>query len=249
MCPAAPRNHPHPPQLLVKLCDFGNSLRLKSPAKSVTLKKLSGTVAFMAPEMLKKNTVSAASDVYALAITIWQLLHRKQPYAQLHSEEQVIYGVVKNNLRPGDDDDQEDQNRDNSDTESNNRKAGHVIGGLKADVHHSRLHWFQRNSPEVHHHGHQLRNLPNTEGLTWKTQEEEEEQLDGEEASDINWNAVFSYKSSEAEEMALLNPCGFKEILGKYQELYEKCWSRKPRRRPTTRAVLKALTELLGSFI
>ena len=39
-----------------------------------------GTIHYMAPEALNSGKCSHASDVYSLAITIWEIFHRKYDY-------------------------------------------------------------------------------------------------------------------------------------------------------------------------
>lgn len=212
--------------LVVKLCDFGNSQRLKGVNKSLVLEKLSGTVAFMAPEMLKKNAVSTKSDVYALAITIWHLLHRRQPYSTMHNEEQVIYGVVKNNLRPSDEDDE---------------LAGIGKKLEQPVVHGSHWRMFRKKTPEVDQEKPRdlkVPYLPTTEGLTWKSEEE----LDAEDSLGINWNAIFSVDQD------LISTHASAEAQLKYQQLYINCWHRKPMQRPGISEVILELNQLLSEF-
>lgn len=215
-----------PPHLLVKLCDFGNSQRLKAPNKSLTLKNLSGTVAFMAPEMLKRNSVSTQSDVYALAITIWQLLHRKVPYSGMTNEQQVIYGVVKNNLRPSGEENASPSERLHADLCHwfHRRVSVSVVPGKEKNV-------DKTNPNELAH------TLPTTDGLTWAAENNDSE--DFEDNSEINWKEVFS-----VDQMKHPPPSSEFELL--YQELYTKCWHRKPLQRPTITEVLQQLNGLLS---
>lgn len=193
----------------------------------MTLKKLSGTVAFMAPEMLKKYSVSPASDVYALAVTIWQLLHRKLPYSSgFHNEEQVIYGVVKNNLRP---------------TTRQEEEAGRI----SVDNHN---HWgfFKKSPPETEFLP-KFTALPTTEGLTWHQQHlEYSGQSDSDDSligtsSGINWAALFSVDRSSS-----IIPLSALKL--RYQELYTNCWHRKPTHRPLIKQIIVQLNDLLRNF-
>lgn len=122
----------------------------------------------MAPEMLKKNSVSAAADVYALAITIWQLLNRRAPYSTLNNDEQVIYGVVKNNLRPSDE----------VSVVSVADGSGDWLQGRTAVVEDKKGSGMSLD-------------FPTTEGLTWGNEDE----LDN--SSAINWNVVFPVDQKE----------------------------------------------------
>lgn len=199
----------------VKLCDFGNSQRLKSPSKSIILKKLAGTVSYMAPEMLKKNHVSTASDIYAMGITMWQLLYGKIPYADLNNEEQVIYGVVKNNLRPS------DETLDPSDSLTSSchwRFFGKSVRSLPRP---------SKRSKEVDHE------LPVTEGLTYSYSSQSLT-----ESLQINWNHIL------ITDLKYLSHTSVK-MFSKYQELYIKCWHRKSHHRPCIAEVLNQVYVLL----
>lgn len=205
---------------------MGNSQRLKAANKSLTLKKLSGTVAFMAPEMLKKYSVSPSADVYALAITIWQLLKRAEPYEGLNNEEQVIYGVVKNNLRPSH---QEEEKKDND-------------GNGHAKILPSwRLFKKWPHSPVQLH---KFSPLPTTEGLIWQHPPHPSEQRCTDDSTDtvssgINWRVLFS--TIELKGVAIVPP----SIQLKYQTLYTKCWHRKPTHRPLITTIIAQLNDLL----
>lgn len=228
VCPAAEFND----HLLVKLCDLGNSQRLKpstSKSSSMTLKKLSGTVAFMAPEMLKKYSVSRASDVYALAITIWQLFHRKLPYSGINNEEQVIYGVVKNNLRPTTTIEQEEE-------------------ADKIAVDHP-WRFFKKSPPNPTEPEFlpKYTALPTTEGLTWhQPHQVYSGQSDSDDSiictsSGINWASLLSFHRTRT-----IIPLSTLNL--KYQDLYTKCWHRKPANRPQVKHIIVQLNDLLRNF-
>lgn len=83
-----------------KLGDFGCS-QSKSDNQPVTPTKASmtGTFAYKAPELLRGRTATEKSDVYSLAVCLWQLMTREKPYG--YEEHQVvIFAVVAYNLRP-----------------------------------------------------------------------------------------------------------------------------------------------------
>lgn len=168
----------------------------------------------MAPEMLKNNSVSTQSDVYALGITIWQLQHRRVPYSTMSNEEQVIYGVVKNNLRPSDHLEEEGVK------EKPNANPFHRLHKKKVD----------RKLPELT----KSTALPCTKGLTWKTEEDADSNVE------IKWNAIFSVDQKDTPPSP--------ELLIKYQELYTRCWHRKPKERPLISQVLQELKELLSQL-
>ncbi|XP_044258917.1 serine/threonine-protein kinase mos [Tribolium madens] len=79
-----------------KICDFGNSVKASNATEMCTFQ---GTVAYTAPEILRGKLPNTKSDIYSLAILIWQMIHRKCPYEFLNSEV-IIYKVVKFNFRP-----------------------------------------------------------------------------------------------------------------------------------------------------
>lgn len=83
-----------------KLADFGCAQ--SSPAskpETPTKPQMTGTFAYRAPELLRAREATAKSDVYSLAICLWQLLTRERPYG--YEEHQVIvFAVVAHNQRP-----------------------------------------------------------------------------------------------------------------------------------------------------
>ena len=83
-----------------KLADFGCS-QSKSVSQPVTPTKssMTGTFAYKAPETLRGRTATDKSDVYSLAVCLWQLLTRERPY-RAEEQQVVIFAVVAYNLRP-----------------------------------------------------------------------------------------------------------------------------------------------------
>ncbi|XP_014270267.1 serine/threonine-protein kinase mos [Halyomorpha halys] len=79
-----------------KLCDFGNSYNMKNP---IALKNIQGTVAYLAPEVFQGKKVTDKCDVYSFGITLWQILHKENPYNGLE-QHIIIYQVVANKERP-----------------------------------------------------------------------------------------------------------------------------------------------------
>ncbi|CAM9278181.1 unnamed protein product [Lampetra fluviatilis] len=87
---------------LCKLCDFGCSRRLNDGGEVPTRTDApggGGTYTHRAPELLSGGVVTAAADVYSLAVTLWQLATREAPYpgAEPHC---VVYAVVARGARP-----------------------------------------------------------------------------------------------------------------------------------------------------
>jgi serine/threonine protein kinase len=86
-----------------KVSDFGLSRcdALKT-ATTLTTKNgdgLSGTPAFMAPELLKDNVFTEKSDVYSYAMVLWELFDGGVPWAG-HKPLQISFKVVFEHARP-----------------------------------------------------------------------------------------------------------------------------------------------------
>ncbi|KAK4537037.1 hypothetical protein CDCA_CDCA10G3062 [Cyanidium caldarium] len=58
-----------------------------------------GTVQYAAPEVLRSERCSTASDVYSYGVVLWELASRCTPYSGM-PRYQVMIGVVDGNLRP-----------------------------------------------------------------------------------------------------------------------------------------------------
>jgi serine/threonine protein kinase len=85
---------------IVKLGDFGESTQ-KRTKESTSTRRMSilGTVAFMAPELIAaERHYTEAIDVYALAITMWEIWTGKDPYEELNTFD--IYSKVAEGTRP-----------------------------------------------------------------------------------------------------------------------------------------------------
>ncbi|KAM7343369.1 proto-oncogene serine/threonine-protein kinase mos [Cochliomyia hominivorax] len=82
-----------------KLCDFGSSIKITKEIPT-PLGLAKGTLRYMAPEVLKEETLTPAADIYSLGITLWQITYRLMPYYWLECNEVVAYQVVKHKLRP-----------------------------------------------------------------------------------------------------------------------------------------------------
>ena len=64
-----------------------------------------GTPFWMAPELLKGSLMSRESDVYAFGITLWEVMTRNIPYAELELTfqeilDQISAGSRKNRCQP-----------------------------------------------------------------------------------------------------------------------------------------------------
>ena len=85
-----------------KLADFGCSQKLETDMEIVSPTQrsaLTGTFAYRAPELLRGEAPSNKADIYALAITMWQMLSRQAPYGN-ENQHVVIFGVVAYGQRP-----------------------------------------------------------------------------------------------------------------------------------------------------
>jgi hypothetical protein len=92
----------------VKIADFGLSRR--TAGEAATLRKIRGTMAFLAPEIFAGGEFSPASDVYACGILMWEIAtrcadgqlpaHPFASFANLRKDFQILMHVSKKNLRP-----------------------------------------------------------------------------------------------------------------------------------------------------
>jgi len=85
---------------ICKLCDFGSSIEMGESCARPEQTSANGTLRYMSPEVLRSDTLSEASDIYSLGITMWQLQARRLPYHPLDCNETIAYQVVKHELRP-----------------------------------------------------------------------------------------------------------------------------------------------------
>lgn len=67
------------PDDTVKLMDFGIA-KVAGEQKMTQVNKIVGTVEFMAPELLQGKDASAASDIYAAGVTLYEMLCGKLPF-------------------------------------------------------------------------------------------------------------------------------------------------------------------------
>lgn len=95
-------------QMHVKVGDFGLS-RFNTETQGQTLNKMVGTMAYCAPEVYFGEKFSTASDVFSVAIILWELVTRcikgkyERPYQEhphLRFDFQIIIQVAKKELRP-----------------------------------------------------------------------------------------------------------------------------------------------------
>lgn len=84
----------------VKLGDFGESSFIRTEESTVEQRMtIVGTVAYMAPELIEgKRYYTSAIDIYALAITWWEIWTGKNPYEELDTFK--VYQHVEQGNRP-----------------------------------------------------------------------------------------------------------------------------------------------------
>ncbi len=68
------------PDGTIKLMDFGIA-KVAGEQKMTQVNKIVGTVEFMAPELIQGKDASAASDIYSMGVTLYELISGKLPFA------------------------------------------------------------------------------------------------------------------------------------------------------------------------
>ena len=84
-------------KFVCKLCDFGSSKFQQNSLREAST--IAGTMAWMAPEVIKESLVIEASDTYSFAIVFWELLTCRVPYESLENL-QVAWLVAMKGERP-----------------------------------------------------------------------------------------------------------------------------------------------------
>jgi serine/threonine-protein kinase len=84
----------------VKLIDFGVAHAVHARTRTTGFDK--GTLLYMAPEQVQRQPVSVQSDVYALGVTLYEALTRRQPFRNA-TEESVIQAILKHIPPPASD--------------------------------------------------------------------------------------------------------------------------------------------------
>ena len=78
-------------ELCVKVLDFGLSLRRDEKAD------VAGTLAYMAPEVLRRNQVTFASDLYAVGIMAFELFAGRQPFEGVALDD-LAYAILNQQI-------------------------------------------------------------------------------------------------------------------------------------------------------
>ncbi|KAH9395261.1 hypothetical protein TYRP_020823, partial [Tyrophagus putrescentiae] len=79
----------------LKISDFGTSRRWTDDRS--TKMTFAGTVAWMAPEIIRNEPCSEKVDVWSFGVLLWELLHCEIPYRDVDSSA-IIWGVGSNSL-------------------------------------------------------------------------------------------------------------------------------------------------------
>ena len=73
----------------------------------IILRFIQGTIRYMSPDALQALELTDKDDIYSIGITMWQLKLNRQPYSFISSNETVAYKVVKHDLRPDTEEEQQ----------------------------------------------------------------------------------------------------------------------------------------------
>ncbi|KAA0715407.1 Mitogen-activated protein kinase kinase kinase 13 [Triplophysa tibetana] len=79
---------------MVKISDFGTSKELSDKSTQMSF---AGTVAWMAPEVIRNEPVSEKVDIWSFGVVLWELLTGEIPYKDVDSSA-IIWGVGSNSL-------------------------------------------------------------------------------------------------------------------------------------------------------
>ncbi|XP_065149188.1 mitogen-activated protein kinase kinase kinase 12 isoform X1 [Paramisgurnus dabryanus] len=80
---------------LVKISDFGTSKELRDKSTKMSF---AGTVAWMAPEVIRNEPVSEKVDIWSFGVVLWEMLTGEIPYKDVDSSA-IIWGVGNNSLQ------------------------------------------------------------------------------------------------------------------------------------------------------
>ncbi|KAJ0005777.1 hypothetical protein NQD34_015671 [Periophthalmus magnuspinnatus] len=78
----------------IKISDFGTSKELSDKSTKMSF---AGTVAWMAPEVIRNEPVSEKVDIWSFGVVLWELLTGEIPYKDVDSSA-IIWGVGSNSL-------------------------------------------------------------------------------------------------------------------------------------------------------
>ena len=81
-----------------KILDFGIAKMLGTDNSMTKTGTQMGTVFYMSPEQVKGEKVDQRSDIYAVGVTLFQLINGSNPYANLSTEYEVYNKIVTEEL-------------------------------------------------------------------------------------------------------------------------------------------------------
>ena len=85
----------------IKILDFGIAKLLDGSNKNLTKTgSRMGTVLYMSPEQVKGLPVDRRSDIYALGVTLFQMLTGRPPYDEINATEYDVYNQIVNDPLP-----------------------------------------------------------------------------------------------------------------------------------------------------
>lgn len=88
------------PDGTLKLMDFGIA-KVAGEQKMTQVNKIVGTVEFMAPELIQGKDASAASDIYAAGVTMYEMLSGNLPF-ESDTDFNLMQAILKEKIKPPD---------------------------------------------------------------------------------------------------------------------------------------------------
>ncbi len=85
---------------VLKLMDFGIA-KVAGEQKMTQVNKIVGTVEFMAPELIEGKTASVSSDIYAMGVTLYELVSGKLPF-ESDTDYNLMQAILKKKIKPPD---------------------------------------------------------------------------------------------------------------------------------------------------
>ncbi|MGB4844397.1 MAG: serine/threonine-protein kinase [Ferruginibacter sp.] len=86
------------PEGVVKLMDFGIA-KIAGEQKMTQVNKIIGTIEFMAPELIQGKEASASSDIYAMGLTLYEVLSGKLPFEN-DTDYNLMQAILKKKINP-----------------------------------------------------------------------------------------------------------------------------------------------------
>ena len=82
----------------LKLMDFGIA-KVAGEQKMTQVNKIVGTIEFMAPELIEGRDASAASDIYSMGATLYELVSGKIPF-EGNTDFNIMQSILKSKVKP-----------------------------------------------------------------------------------------------------------------------------------------------------